>query len=150
MSVHVPMGRPDPRQLTSLQDILSALSALQTDHTQLENTLNDLLNDRQPIITSLDRLSSLLPSLDDIHAHALVLQRNVDATAKTADRVGLRVRSLDEEMRRIRESGDRVGQVIELRVCLHSTFIVLNVELAIVVSLCTASRHRRQRLGVSH
>ncbi|KAF8919450.1 COG4 transport protein-domain-containing protein [Mucidula mucida] len=109
------MARADPRKLTNLADILSALSALQAEHTQLENTLGDLLSDRQPIIVSLDRLSSLLPSLNDLHEHASALQHNVDATAKTADRVGLRVRSLDEEMRRIRESGDRVGQVIELR-----------------------------------
>ncbi|KIY70035.1 COG4-domain-containing protein [Cylindrobasidium torrendii FP15055 ss-10] len=109
------MGRPDPRKLTNLKDVLSALSTLQTEHTQLETTLNDLLEDRQPMITSLGRLTALLPSLDDIHGHATVLQRNVDATAQTAERVGQRVRSLDEEMRRIRESGDRVGQVIELR-----------------------------------
>ena len=38
------------------------------------------------------------------------------ATAKTAERVGSRVRSLDEEMGRVREAGDRVGQVMDLKV----------------------------------
>lgn len=43
------------------------------------------------------------------------LAHKVASTAKTADRVGGRVRALDEEMRRIRLASDRVGQVLELK-----------------------------------
>ena len=44
------------------------------------------------------------------------LSRKVSVTARTAERVGGRVRTLDEEMRRVREASDRVQQVMELKV----------------------------------
>jgi hypothetical protein len=44
------------------------------------------------------------------------LSDKVSATASTAERVGGRVRILDEEMRRVREAAERVGQVMELKV----------------------------------
>ena len=68
-----------------------------------------------PIRDPLQRLQSLLPLLDELQADAITLTNKVSNTAKTADRVGNKVRSLDEEMRRVREAGDRVGLVIDLK-----------------------------------
>ena len=108
--------RRDPRTLTSLPEILSSLSSFQSEEAQLSNSLAELLKARDPIHVSLNRLQSLVPLLDSLHIDATQLTRKVSNTAKTAERVGSRVRSLDEEMGRVREAGERVAQVMELKV----------------------------------
>lgn len=110
--------RPDPRTLTTLPEILASLSALESEEAELSTSLSELLSDREPIVNSLTRIQSLVPRLNELYNEATLLSGTVTATAKTADRVGGRVRSLDEEMRRVREAGERVGQVMELKVCL--------------------------------
>lgn len=113
-----PTGHPrqDPRSLTNLPDIMSCLSSFQSEEAELSNSLTELLSSRDPIISALARLQSLVPQLDELHLEASLLSETVSSTAKTAERVGGRVRSLDEEMRRVREAGDRVGQVMDLKV----------------------------------
>lgn len=106
----------DPRSLTNLTEILSCLSAFQSEEAELSNSLTQLLKAREPIVSSLTRLESLVPQLDELQVDAALLSNRVSNTAKTAERVGSRVRSLDEEMGRVREAGDRVGQVMELKV----------------------------------
>lgn len=108
--------RRDPRSLTSLPDILSCLSLHQSEETELSNSLAESFSSQELIHASLSRLQSLLPHLDGLHAEALLLLSTVSFTADTAQRVGGRVRFLDEEMRRVREAGERVGQVIDLKV----------------------------------
>ncbi|KIK63178.1 hypothetical protein GYMLUDRAFT_95807 [Collybiopsis luxurians FD-317 M1] len=107
--------RPDPRTLTSLPQILSSLSDFQSQEADLSTSLTQLLAASEPITASLSRLQSLVPRLDELLSDASTLSQNVSSTAKTAERIGGRVQSLDEEMRRIREASDRVGQVIELK-----------------------------------
>ena len=109
-------SRPNPRTLTTLPEILASLSALESEEAELSASLSTLLSDRDPIIDALTRVQSLVPRLDELHSEATLLSGTVKATAKTADRVGGRVRSLDEEIRRVREAGERVGQVMELKV----------------------------------
>ena len=111
-----PTHRPPPSTLTTLPQILSALSSLQSEEAELSNSLSALLADQEPILDSLARLQTLLPRIDELHADASTLSHKVSATARTAERVGGRVRTLDEEMRRVREASDRVQQVIELKV----------------------------------
>ncbi|KAI0340154.1 COG4-domain-containing protein [Trametopsis cervina] len=110
--------RPDPRTLTTLPDILSSLSILEQEETEVSTSLTELLADKQPIVDSLTRLHSLVPRLNELYDEAALLSGTVSATAKTADRVGGRVRLLDEEMKRVREAGERVGQVMELKTSL--------------------------------
>lgn len=111
-----PPQRPDPRALTTLPDILASLSILEQEETQVSTSLAELLSNREPIVNSLARLQTLVPRLNELYDEASLLSGTVSATAKTADRVGGRVRSLDEEMKRVREAGERVGQVMELKV----------------------------------
>lgn len=108
-------ARKDPRALTSLPEILSCLSSFQSEESELSDSLAKLLQARDPIVASLNRLQSLLPQLDDLHGDAQLLTKRVSATAKTAERVGSKVRSLDDEMGRVREAGERVGHVMELK-----------------------------------
>ncbi|KAJ3558060.1 hypothetical protein NM688_g1138 [Phlebia brevispora] len=107
--------RPDPKSLTTLPEILSSLSVLESEEAELSTSLSELLSDREPIVNSLTRIQSLVPRLNELYGEATLLSGTVTATAKTADRVGGRVRLLDEEMRRVREAGERVGQVMELK-----------------------------------
>ncbi|CAA7270154.1 unnamed protein product [Cyclocybe aegerita] len=105
----------DPRTLTSLSEVLSCLSAFQSEEAELSNSLAELLKAQEPIVSSLDRLQSLLPEFNELQLDARLLTTKVSSTAKTAERVGSKVRSLDEEMGRVREAADRVGQVMELK-----------------------------------
>jgi conserved oligomeric Golgi complex subunit 4 len=108
-----------PRSLSNLNDILSCLSLRQAEEAELSNSLSELLSSQEPIIASLNRLQGLLAQLDGLVVDATVLSDEVSITAETAQRVGGRVKSLDEEMRRVRESSERVEQVIELKVILE-------------------------------
>lgn len=119
--------RRDPRTLTTLPDILSCLSALQSEEAEVSNALTELLNAREPILVSLNRLRALEPELDGLQNEAQVFADKVSRTATTADRIGSKVRSLDEEMSRVKEAGDRVNQVIELKVCFCSLFAPANI-----------------------
>jgi hypothetical protein len=113
----------DPRTLTTLPEILSCLSVFQAEEAELSSSLAELLKARDPIISSLERLQSLVPQLNELQADASALTKKVSHTAKTAERVGSNVRALDEEMRRVREAGDRVGLVMDLKVrCLILPF----------------------------
>lgn len=107
----------DPRKLTNLSEILSALSSLETEEAELSRSLADLLKAKEPIEKSLERLEQLVPHLDVLEADSRGLVEQVSSTAETAERIGSKVRSLDEEMSRVRESADRVGQVMDLKVC---------------------------------
>ncbi|KAI0270779.1 COG4-domain-containing protein [Russula aff. rugulosa BPL654] len=113
-------SRPSPSTLTTLPQVLSALSSLESEEAELSNSLSALLSDQEPIQNALTRLQALLPTIDELHTEASALSRKVSVTARTAERVGGRVRTLDEEMRRVREASDRVQQVMELKSSLSS------------------------------
>jgi biotin-(acetyl-CoA carboxylase) ligase len=119
--------RPPPSTLTTLPEVLSALSSLESEEAELSTSLAALLADEAPVVASLARLQVLLPRVDELHAEAAALERKVSVTARTAERVGGRVRALDEEMRRVREASDRVQQVMELKVrFVFLTFFLLS------------------------
>ncbi|TCD62614.1 hypothetical protein EIP91_006628 [Steccherinum ochraceum] len=107
--------RPDPSALTTLTDILSSISALESEEAELSTSLTDLLSAQEPINVALRRVQSLEPFFNDLHSEAGFLAETVSATALTARRVGGKVRLLDEEMRRVREAGDKVAQAMELK-----------------------------------
>ena len=111
-----PRTRPSPDSLTTLPEILSSLSLLESEEAELSSTLQELLANRDPVVSSLSRLHNLLPQLDDLRTDAYLLTRKVSVTAETADRIGGSVLALDEEMRRVREASDRVAQVMDLKV----------------------------------
>ena len=137
--------RKDPRSLTNLPEILSCLSAFQSEEAELSNSLTHLLKAREPILSSLGRLQSISPQLDELQVDAKLLARKVSNTAETAERVGTRVRSLDEEMGRVREASDRVGQVMELKVNSMAFGVAVLTGTVLIVSLTRI--YRKPRLG---
>ena len=120
--------RPDPSTLTTLNDILSSISALEAEDAELSNSLSDLLSAQEPINVALSRIQSLEPFFNDLHLEAGVLAETVSTTALTARRVGGKVRLLDEEMRRVREAGEKVGQVMELKVRVFTIYPSIPVD----------------------
>ena len=110
-------SRPPPNTLTSLPDILASLVSLDEEESQLSNSLTSILSDDEPVQSSLAALRNLAPRLEEISIDARLLHDTVSATAMTAERVGGRVRVLDEEMKRVKEAAERVSQVMELKVC---------------------------------
>ncbi len=146
------LKRPNPRTLTTLPEILSALSAVESEEAEVSTSLSELLSEREPIDNALFRIQRLAPRFDELQGEARLLSTTVSATAKTAGRVGGRVRLLDEEMRRVREAGERVGQVMELKVGDHSTKIVcigvLNKPPVAVVPCRSSVLNGIPRLGI--
>ncbi|THH27626.1 hypothetical protein EUX98_g6565 [Antrodiella citrinella] len=115
MAVPVQSQRPDPSTLTTLADILSSISALESDEADVSTSLSELLSAQEPINVALSRIQSLEPFFSDLNLEANLLSQTVSTTALTARRVGGKVRLLDEEMRRVREAGEKVGQAMELK-----------------------------------
>lgn len=107
----------DPRQLTHLAEILSCLSSYQSYEAELSSSLTELVSNRESVVESLRLLQSLAPQVDDLHSDSTRLVSKVSSTACTALRVGGRVKSLDEEMSRVSQAVERVGQVMDLKVC---------------------------------
>ncbi len=108
------------RDLRTLPELLSALSRIQSEESALSSSLSALLEAQEPMKTSLLRLSSLTPLIDNLHIEAFNVSEKVGTTAKTAERVRGKVRALDEEMRRVREASERVGLVMDLKVSFSS------------------------------
>jgi hypothetical protein len=102
--------------LSSEAAIRAALGALDADSSALDGELSALLSARKPLDTAAARVRSLAPALASLHVDASALRATVRATARTAERIGGRVRELDEQMHRVREAAERVNQVIDLKV----------------------------------
>lgn len=114
-------ARRPPAQLTCLPDILNSLALLEEEESRVTDSLSGLMSAREPIIVALNRLHSLSPQLDDLRGHALLLDERVSLTAKTADRVGSQVRTLDKEMQRVKEASERVALTMDIKVFLFLT-----------------------------
>jgi hypothetical protein len=150
--------RPSPSTLTTLPQVLSALSSLESEEAELSTSLSTLLSDQEPIHNALTRLQSLLPSIDGLYTEASALSRKVSVTARTAERVGGRVRTLDEEMRRVREASDRVQQVMELKVRRFSQpasifpakHVLIRFSHVLVIIVLSSVVNRRARLGIGN
>ena len=107
--------RLSARSITTLPELLSSLSALQSVESALSASLSTLLEAQEPLRSSLARLNAVAPTIDELQIETNILSRQVGVTAQTAGRVRGKVQALDEEMRRVREAGERVGLVIDLK-----------------------------------
>lgn len=137
-------GPLDPRSLTSPSQITHQLSLLTKREADLSLELNALVSDRRNIDTALARLRHLgsqVASLasevdgtgggpsrsrglnggsagyfDDEEGEDEGLVERVRRVWETSERVGGKVRRLDEEIGRVREATDIVTEVLELKV----------------------------------
>lgn len=151
MSDQASMSIPNPRRLATLPDILEALSVLQSHESNLSTSLTNLLSTYEPISASLGNIQSLGPQLDLLAGETRLLHQTVSYTAQTAQHVGGRVQSLDEEMKRVREASERVTQIIELKVYVyHHLPRIYNAHTVVstVLPCRLAELYRATRLGV--
>jgi hypothetical protein len=158
----------DPRSITSPEQITAQLALLAKREAELSAALNALVSDRSSIENAISHLQDLG---EDIHALSLDVDRVGPSTAlglqnghapdelnfgdegglvervrrvwETSERVGGKVRRLDEEVGRVREATDIVTEVLELKVSCSSTFGRLTPERAAELDL----GYRKERLG---
>ncbi|KAG8757483.1 hypothetical protein FRC14_002012 [Serendipita sp. 396] len=104
------------------------MGALQSAEAEVTASLTTLLATTEPIDSALQRLNGLTDTLGNMQQDATTLHTNVERTAKTADRVGGRVRTLDEEMRRVREASERVALVMELQSSLQELHTAIEAQ----------------------
>jgi predicted nucleic acid-binding Zn-ribbon protein len=102
--------------LKTLPEVLAALSAVQSKETALAASLSALLEAREPLQSSLARLAALTQTVQGLKDESGSIANKVGLTAQTAERVRGKVQALDEEMKRVREAGERVAQVMDLKV----------------------------------
>jgi hypothetical protein len=121
----------NPRHITSPAQIASQLSLLTAKEQSLTQSLNQLISDRTHLdgaLTQLQQLGSEVGNLalevdgvgntvfEEDESEGLV--ERVRRVWETSERVGGKVRRLDEEVGRVREATDIVTEVLELKVSL--------------------------------
>lgn len=116
-------ARKDLKSLNNLPDILDCLASLEVEEKAITESLHAFLSDELQVNESLRRLRSLSPQVNHLNTHAELLSIKLGNTARTADNVAGRVRMLDEEMKRVKEAGAYVAQVMELKArLLHCSY----------------------------
>ncbi|GAA5946587.1 hypothetical protein JCM3765_000310 [Sporobolomyces pararoseus] len=104
-----------PSTLTNRQEILTHLSLLESQESKLDSELSLLITTRSKLTNSLETLKSLGPVVSGIENESSILSRQVGKVAETATRVGEKVRGLDREQSRVKESIEFLQQVGELK-----------------------------------
>lgn len=92
-----PPSRTDPASLLTRQDVERHLSALIAQESNLDARLTQLISSRSRLIHQLKSLASLSEVVGGIQGEAEHMAGEIAAVAETADRVGAKVRGLDEE-----------------------------------------------------
>lgn len=91
----------DISQLTTRAEILERLARLETHEAQLDERLSNLISSRTRLDTQLGQLEGLRDAVGGIQVEASHMTREVTGVAETAERVGGKVRLLDEEQVRL-------------------------------------------------
>ena len=108
---------PDLSNLISAEDIKSALSQLSLRCASLDASLSQRVTQSKGTIAEAERkVQGLAPCLELIHDEIGVLSSRLDGTADTAERVSKRVRSLDEEKKRLKIATQWAMDTSELKV----------------------------------
>ncbi|GAA5821216.1 hypothetical protein JCM11251_004517 [Rhodosporidiobolus azoricus] len=118
-------SRVDPSSLHTRQDIERHLVALTAQESTLDARLTQLISSRTRLTSQLRTLDSLREVVGGIQAEAEHMAREIGAVAQTAERVGAKVRGLDEEQSRVKECIDMVQAVQDLKTAIASLDIAM-------------------------
>ena len=91
----------DPSLLTTRSEILTQLASLSQHESQLDVKLANLISSRTKLSTQLNSLDGLREVINGIQLEAGHMGNEVGKVAETAERVGGKVRVLDEEQVRV-------------------------------------------------
>lgn len=92
----------DPSLLTTRSEILAQLASLTQHESQLDVKLANLISSRSKLSAQLNSLDGLREVINGIQIEAGHMSSEVGRVAETAERVGGKVRILDEEQVRYR------------------------------------------------
>ncbi|BGO90102.1 hypothetical protein NBRC10512_004040 [Rhodotorula toruloides] len=118
-------SRTDPASLLTRQDVERHLSALVAQESNLDARLTQLISSRSRLAHQLKSLASLSEVVGGIQGEAEHMAGEIAAVAETADRVGAKVRGLDEEQSRVKECIEMVQAVQELKTAIASLDIAM-------------------------
>ncbi|BGP01261.1 Conserved oligomeric Golgi complex subunit 4 [Rhodotorula toruloides] len=118
-------SRTDPASLLTRQDVERHLSALIAQESSLDARLTQLISSRSRLAHQLKSLASLSEVVGGIQGEAEHMAGEIAAVAETADRVGAKVRGLDEEQSRVKECIEMVQAVQELKTAIASLDIAM-------------------------
>ncbi|GAA6019251.1 hypothetical protein JCM11491_001290 [Sporobolomyces phaffii] len=119
----LPTSRPsrlDPATLLTRGDIERHLALLTAQESDLDARLAGLIASTTRLATQLAALESLRPVVGGIQGEAAHMAQEIGAVAETAERVGAKVRGLDEEQSRVKASIDVVQAVQDLKTAIAS------------------------------
>lgn len=94
---HQPPPPLDLHSLTTRAEIQAHLDSLTLHESHLDSRLSSLISDRQALSTQLNTLQGLSEVVAGITAEADKMSLQVGNVAETAERVGGKVRVLDQE-----------------------------------------------------
>ncbi|BGP30594.1 Golgi transport complex subunit 4 [Rhodotorula toruloides] len=118
-------SRTDPASLLTRQDVERHLSALIAQESSLDARLTQLISSRSRLAHQLKSLASLSEVVGGIQGEAEHMAGDIAAVAETADRVGAKVRGLDEEQSRVKECIEMVQAVQEVKTAIASLDIAM-------------------------
>ncbi|KAG0655450.1 hypothetical protein C6P46_000992, partial [Rhodotorula mucilaginosa] len=110
----------DPAALATRQDIEQNLAMLSAKESDLDEQLANLIQSRGRLTSQLRALENLRQVVRGISDEAGHMANEVAVVAETADRVGAKVRGLDEEQSRVKECIDMVQAVQDLKSAIAS------------------------------
>ncbi|GAA5869453.1 hypothetical protein JCM16303_000476 [Sporobolomyces ruberrimus] len=118
-------SRLDPASLLTRQDIERHLSSLTAQESELDARLAGLISSRARLSSHLKALESLRPVVSGIQGESAHMAAEIGAVAETAERVGAKVRGLDEEQSRVKASIDVVQAVQDLKTAIASLDVAI-------------------------
>ncbi|GAA6000376.1 hypothetical protein JCM10207_007985 [Rhodosporidiobolus poonsookiae] len=120
-----PPSQVDPKSLLTRHDIERHLSALTAQESTLDTRLTQLISSRTRLTSQLKTLDALREVVGGIQGEAEHMAREVGAVAQTAERVGAKVRGLDQEQSRVKECIEMVQAVQDLKTAIASLDIAM-------------------------
>ncbi|GAA5979541.1 hypothetical protein JCM11641_005429 [Rhodosporidiobolus odoratus] len=120
-----PPSKVDPSSFVTRLDVERHLSALTAQESTLDARLTQLISSRTRLTDQLATLDSLKQVLGGIQGEAEHMAREIGAVAETAQRVGAKVRGLDEEQSRVKACIDMVQAVQDLKTAIASLNVAM-------------------------
>ncbi|KAI9473561.1 MAG: hypothetical protein EXX96DRAFT_487370 [Benjaminiella poitrasii] len=113
----VPLSSRDFTKLTKIDDIRDCLRLLDEEETRIDKSLDDMLAQQYKLEHSLNTLNVLKPQLNAIQLDSSKVIETLDKTSRLAEVISDKVRQLDLEQSRTRQSIRYVEDVQELKYC---------------------------------
>ncbi|KAG0327438.1 Golgi transport complex subunit 4 [Dissophora globulifera] len=106
------------KSLTNIADIQECLRQLELEETQVDADLDELLEEREDLEASLDKLEVLEPQLGGLQHESKSLVKVISDTSGLAESISVKVRQLDLEQSRVQLAIKHVEDVQELKFCI--------------------------------